>query len=128
MAKETIGLVVMNWQDFADKESGTPLTGLGYMAVKQLPNGTVRALFTREAREHATLGFKPVAAVRSEVTRRGTKTTHDGYDLHCLEGTPPSVRETLKHLGPVIVDGLIEPYYDRIGATKESIAAKDDRS
>ena len=122
MAKETIGLVVMNWQDFVDKESGTPLTGLGYMAVEQLPNGKVRALFASEAREHAVLGFKPVAAVRSEVTRWGTKTNHWGYDLHFLESTPPSVRETLKHLSPLIVDGLIEPYYDRIGATKDPIA------
>jgi hypothetical protein len=129
MAKETIGLVMVDWESFANRQDGAPLMGFGYVPVKQLPDGTVRVLSISLAKKYAEMGLKPVVSVVSEVTRHGTKVTHRGYDLHFVEGAPPSMQETLKHLGPVIVDGLIGDFYDKLGATTEPIAkAKDDRS
>jgi hypothetical protein len=123
MAKESIGLLMANWVSFVEKQSGAPIRGLGFMPVEQLPNGKIRVSSASLAKKYAEMGFKPVVSVVSEVTRHGTKITHSGaYSLHFLESTPPSMREALEQFfSPVIVDGLLEDFYNKLNAHKEAI-------
>jgi hypothetical protein len=128
MALETIGVILMNWEHWRDKQSGSPLTGVAYMAVREQADGKLKSLRDGEAQRHHEMGFKPVVSVKSQVTHNGSKTTFtNGYEFFMVEGIPEAVVDTIKHLTTILVDGLIEPYYDQVGGTKGPLAEAKTR-
>src|SRR3569833_1298745 len=93
---ETIGIIFINSDSFEESWSGLPLTGGAYSPVEEQPNGKVRFRFPEQVREMRRIGLLPMIAVRTEITRHGTTTTHtDGYGYHLLEGDPESLRSQL---------------------------------
>lgn len=118
MAIETIGLLMIR-PDPVARDDGVVIT-TAFLPVEQLPNGKVRVLNREQGKKMSELGLRPMVAVRSDVTRHGTKITHRGYELNFLEGVPAAWREVIEQQAPNTVERMLEEYYQNLNARKEA--------
>jgi hypothetical protein len=110
---------MVNLKSWRDAQSGTPLTGLAYLAVEELPDGKLRNLRDGELQRLADMGFQPVSSVKSEVTREGSKITYTGgFDFCLIEGVPKALSDMLKPLAPTLIGSIIEPFYEQLERDK----------
>ena len=119
--KETIGLLMIRPGPVALKGEDEVIIATAFLPAEQLPNGKVKVLSIKRAKQLREMGFRPMVAIRSEVTRHGTKITHCGYELHFIEGVPTALREVIKHFSPVSVKEMLDEYYQNLNATKEAV-------
>ena len=119
--KETIGLLMIRSDPLALKSDEEVTIATAFLPVEQLPTGKVRVLSIKRAKQLREMGFRPMVAIRSEVTRHGTKITHCGYELHFIEGVPPSLREVIEQRAPETVEAMLEEYYQKLNARKEEL-------
>jgi hypothetical protein len=118
MAKETIGLLMARLDPVAFNGNDEMTIATAFLPVEQSPDGKVRVLSQEQGKKMLELGLRPMVAVRSEVTRHGTKMTHRGYELHFLEGVPAAWREVIEQYSPMWIESMLEDYYEKVHAKK----------
>jgi hypothetical protein len=100
--KETIGLLMIRPDPVALKGDDEVTIATAFLPAEQLPDGKVRILSREQGKKMWELGLHPMVAVKSEVTRHGTKITHRGFELYFLEGVPAAWREVIEQHSPIV--------------------------
>jgi hypothetical protein len=110
MAKETIGLLMIRPDPVAFKGDDEVVIATAFRPAEQLPDGKVRVFSRGQEKKMRELGFRPMVAVKSEVTRHGTKITFSGYELYFLEGLPATWREVIEQHSPDTIETMLEEH------------------
>jgi hypothetical protein len=126
MAKETIGYLMICSVPVALNGDDELSIATAFLPIEELPDGTVRALNQKQEKEMRELGLRPMVAVKSEVTREGTKIIHRGYELYFREGISGAWRAVIEQHSPKWVESMLEGYYEKLNAKKEPLQGDEE--
>jgi hypothetical protein len=128
MEKETIGLLMIRPEPVALKGDEEVTIATTFLPVEQLPDGKVKVLSPEQGRKMWELGFRPIVAVKSNVSRQGGKVTIRGFELYLLHGAPAAWREVIEQHSPKMVEAILEDYYANLNARSDKTEMRLERS